>query len=144
MKRNVANIEEQLREDEGEKLSAYQDQFGYWTIGIGRLIDERKGGGITPEESSYLFRNDLKRKRAELFDALPWAKELDEARQGVLLNMAFQMGVEGLLKFKNTLRLVELKQYDVAARAMLESLWAEQTPKRAKRLAAQMRSGEWQ
>jgi lysozyme len=47
----VANIAEQLRRDEGEVLHAYQDKYGYWTIGVGRLIDARKGGGISVEES---------------------------------------------------------------------------------------------
>ena len=142
--RKVTNLEEQLRFDEGEKLTAYQDHLGFWTIGIGRLIDARKGGGITKEESSYLLNNDIRRKTAELKAAIPWFGKLDEVRQGVLLNMAFQMGTEGLLKFKNTLRMVESGQYDAAASGMLESLWARQTPERAKRLSEQMRTGVWQ
>lgn len=142
--RKVTNLEEQLRLDEGEKLTAYQDHLGFWTIGIGRLIDARKGGGITKEESSYLLNNDIRRKTAEVKAAIPWFGKLDEVRQGVLLNMAFQMGTEGLLKFKNTLRMVEAAQYDAAASGMLESLWARQTPERAKRLSEQMRTGVWQ
>lgn len=144
MNRKVTNIEEQLRLDEGEKLSAYQDHLGFWTIGIGRLIDARKGGGITKEESSYLFQNDLKRKRDEVRRALPWFDKLDEARQGVLLNMAFQMGTQGLLGFKNTLAMVEAGDYEAASRGMLNSLWARQTPNRAQRLARQMATGAWQ
>lgn len=142
--RKVTNLEEQLRLDEGEKLTAYQDHLGFWTIGIGRLIDARKGGGITKEESSYLLNNDIRRKTVEVKAAIPWFGKLDEVRQGVLLNMAFQMGTEGLLKFKNTLRMVESGQYDAAASGMLESLWARQTPERAKRLSEQMRTGVWQ
>jgi len=144
MTRKVTNIEEQLRLDEGEKLSAYQDHLGFWTIGIGRLIDARKGGGITKEESSYLFQNDLKRKRDEVRRALPWFDKLDEVRQGVLLNMAFQMGTQGLLGFKNTLAMVEAGDYEAASRGMLNSLWARQTPNRAQRLARQMAIGAWQ
>jgi len=144
MTRKVTNIEEQLRLDEGEKLSAYQDRLGFWTIGIGRLIDARKGGGITKEESSYLFQNDLKRKRDEVRRALPWFDKLDEVRQGVLLNMAFQMGTQGLLGFKNTLAMVEAGDYEAASRGMLNSLWARQTPNRAQRLARQMAIGAWQ
>jgi len=142
--RNVKNLEEQLRLDEGEKLSAYQDHLGFWTIGIGRLIDARKGGGITAEESSYLFNNDVKTKTAEVRRALPWFDSLDEARQGVLLNMAFQMGTAGLLGFKNTLAMVKAGDYKGAAAGMLQSLWATQTPQRAKRLSVQMETGKWQ
>lgn len=137
-------LETQLRRDEGEVLSAYTDSEGYWTIGIGRLIDKRKGGGISKAESSYLFSNDLNAKSAEVYAALPWVKNLDEARQGALLNMAFQMGTNGLLGFKNTLSMIQSGKYDQAADGMLQSLWARQTPARAARLAAQMRTGVWQ
>lgn len=139
-----SRLETQLRRDEGEVLSAYTDSEGYLTIGIGRLIDKRKGGGISKAESSYLFANDVDAKSAEVYAALPWAKKLDEARQGVLLNMAFQMGTNGLLGFKNTLAMIQSGKYDQAADGMLQSLWARQTPARAARLAAQMRTGVWQ
>lgn len=137
-------LEKQLRRDEGEVLHAYTDSEGFTTIGIGRLIDKRKGGGITQAESSYLFGNDLDAKTAEVYKALPWARKLDEARQGVLINMAFQMGTDGLLGFKNTLAMIEAGKYDDAADGMLQSLWARQTPARATRLAIQMRTGVFQ
>lgn len=133
----------QLRRDEGEVLHVYQDSLGYFTIGVGRLVDKRKGGGITKEESTYLLNNDIDRKEKELLAKAPWIATLDEARFGVMMNMAFQLGVEGLLKFRNTLGLVRDGKYDEAADAMMESLWAKQTPARAKRLSDQMRSGNW-
>ena len=68
---------------------------------------------------------------------------LDEARTAVLVSMAYQMGVAGLAQFKNTLSLIEHKHFDDAAKAMLDSKWAKQTPNRAKRHAEQMRSGLW-
>lgn len=139
-----AKLTEQLRRDEGEVLHAYEDHLGYLTIGIGRLIDRRKGGGISQEESAYLFGNDLNRILADVKQRIPWFDRLDEARQGVLVNMAFQMGVEGLLGFKNTLSMIERGDYDAAADGMLNSLWARQTPARARRLAIQMRTGQWQ
>jgi len=54
------------------------------------------------------------------------------------------MGVDGLLGFKNTLELIRTGSYEKAAEGMLSSLWAKQTPARAKRLAVQMRTGVWQ
>jgi lysozyme len=57
--------------------------------------------------------------------------------------MAFQMGTDGLLGFKNTLALIRDGKYTEAADAMLASKWATQTPARAKRLSDQMRSGQW-
>jgi lysozyme len=133
----------QLQRDEGFKDHAYQDHLGYWTIGFGRLIDERKGGHITLEEGLFLLNNDIDNKTEELLKRLPWVNDLDDARKGVLVNMAFQMGVDGLLKFKNTLELIKNGKYKEASDAMLESLWAKQTPNRASRLSAQMKTGEW-
>src|ERR1044072_1872150 len=138
------NVEQQLRREEGEKLYAYQDHLGYWTIGVGILIDKRKGGGLRPEESDFILKNRIRLMRDEVLKHLPWASKLNEARQAVLIGMAFQMGVDGLLNFKNTLRMIETGQYSKAASNMLLSKWAEQTPARAHRMAAQIESGEWQ
>ena len=137
------NIVQQLKNEEGVKNHAYQDSLGYWTIGVGRLIDERKGGLLYPDEIDYLLMNDIRRKTDGLNDALPWFHLLDEPRQAVLIQMAFQMGVKGLLAFSTTLSHVRVGRYAEAAVAMLESVWARQTPERAARLSKQMETGEW-
>lgn len=132
-----------LRAEEGEVLTEYKDHLGYSTIGVGRLIDKRKGGGITAEESAYLLGNDIQKRMIELERKLPWITSLNDARRGVLLSMAFQMGVDGLLGFKNTLEMVRTGRYEDAAKGMLNSKWAKQTPQRAKRHSEQMRTGNW-
>lgn len=134
----------QLRRDEGEILHAYQDHLGYWTIGVGILIDQRKGGGLLPEESEFILQNRVRQRREAVAKAFPWFSKLDDARQGVLLNMSFQLGMAGLMGFKNTLEQVRLGNYSKAAEMMLQSKWADQTPARAKRLAKQMETGVWQ
>lgn len=138
------NIIRSLRGEEGEVLSEYKDHLGYSTIGVGRLIDARKGGGITKEESAYLLGNDIDKVTKQLDASLPWWTKLDEARRGVLVNMAFQMGINGLLGFKNTLAMIQAGNYEGAAKGMLQSKWAQQTPSRAKRMSEQMRTGVWQ
>lgn len=140
----TAELTAQLRRDEGEKLHAYQDHLGYWTIGVGRLIDPRKGGGISRAESAMLLANDIDQTMRELLRREPWIGTLSLPRQGVLINMAFQMGVDGLLKFKNTLKMIEQGEYEKASEAMLQSLWAQQTPNRAYRLSRQMRLDAWE
>ena len=141
----VEHLTKQLTIDEGVKPQVYKDSLGLWTIGIGRLVDPSiPGSGLRPEEIQYLFANDLEDRLTSLSAKLPWLATLDEARQGVLLNMSFQMGVTGLLKFKNTLELVRTGFYKEASASMLNSLWAKQTPKRAERLAKQMSTGKWQ
>jgi lysozyme len=131
----------QLRRDEGVRLKPYKDTVGKLTIGIGRNLDDV---GISNVEADTLLKNDIARTIADLDKQLPWWTKLDEARRGVILNMAFNMGIGGLLTFKNTLRLIEQARYNDAADSMLQSKWATQVGPRATRLAQQMRSGTWQ
>ena len=140
----IEELTAQLRRDEGEVLHAYPDHLGFLTIGIGRLIDKQKGGGISSDEASYLLANDIRTKTAGVLAALPWAAQLDEVRRGVLIAMAFQMGLNGLLGFKTTLALVQGGNYTRAAEGMGDSRWAKQTPARAARLQKQMVTGVWQ
>jgi lysozyme len=139
-----SDLARQLRGDEGVRPCVYKDSLGFDTLGVGRLVDSRKpGAGLRSDEITYLLNNDIDDRIAALMKALPWFQNLDDARQGVLLNMAFQLGTEGLLEFKQTLAAVEGGRYDEAAFHMQQSKWAQQTPARAKRLAEQMRSGLW-
>lgn len=131
----------ELIRDEGEVLHAYQDAEGFLTIGVGRLIDKRRGGGITHEESLYLLQNDILRKIEDLDRELPWWRKLSKVRQRVLLNMCFNLGIGGLLGFKNTLAAVESGRYEEATKGMLSSRWAKQVGARAERLAKMMKEG---
>ena len=137
------DLKSQLLREEGAESCAYQDSLGYWTIGVGRLIDSRKGGGLSNDEIDFLLENDIKTKTREVLLALPWVPRLSEPRQAVLIGMAFQMGIGGLLKFKRALGSIEDGQYAEAAVEMLESKWGNQTPERAYRMAKQMETGEW-
>lgn len=134
----------QLRREEGVKRHVYQDHLGFWTIGVGRLVDSRKpSSGLSDEEVDYLLRNDVARVTREVERALPWVKELNEPRQAVIIGMAFQMGLTGLLGFSRTLLAVRDARWFDAADGMLKSRWAHQTPGRASRMAKQMETGEW-
>jgi lysozyme len=140
---DVMDLKQQLIRDEGSVRHAYEDSLGFTTIGVGRLIDFRRGGGLRDGEIDFLLGNDIEEKTAQVLAALPWASKLSETRRAVLINMAFQLGINGLLKFKRALGSIEDGQYSEAAMHMLDSLWAQQTPERAKRLAKQMTTGEW-
>lgn len=138
------NVYEQLRREEGCVPHAYQDHLGYVTIGVGRLIDKRKGGGLTDDEIDYLLRNDVERCIADLRKHLPFFDSLSEPRQAVLIGMRFQMGMTGLLGFRKALAEMERGDFTAAAEHMLDSRWATQTPGRAARMARQLSLGEWQ
>jgi len=138
----VSELIAELRRDEGVVPYAYKDSLGYWTIGVGRLIDRRKGGRLSDDEIDYLLANDIRRVDAELDARLPWWRGLDPVRQRVLQNMAFNLGTAGLLGFKNTLAAVKAKRWSDAAAGMLASKWARQVGERAERLAHMMKTGD--
>lgn len=139
-----ARLIEQLRRDEGEVLHAYQDTLSFWTIGVGRLIDKRKGGGISADESAYLLNNDIQNVDQALRDKLAWIAGLDEIRRCALINMGFQLGVAGLLEFTRTLAAVRDGRYAEAETLAMQSKWAQQTPARARRVTRQIATGDWQ
>lgn len=129
----------QLRLHEGERLKPYRCTAGKLTIGVGRNLDDR---GITSDESAYLLNNDIDSHWIELLEHLPWVETLDEVRQRVMLDMAFNLGIFGLLTFHRTLGHIKAGNYALAASAMLESKWARQVGQRARRLATMMKTGQ--
>lgn len=139
----ISNIADQLKRDEGWKRSAYPDSLSFLTIGCGRMIDARKGGGLSDDEILLLLDNDLTGCSMSLDEHVPWWVNLDDARKGVLLNMTFQLGIDGLLEFKHFLQQMQVGNYSAASDEMLDSAWAKQTPERAQRLAAQCVDGVW-
>ncbi len=134
----------ELVRDEAVRLKPYRDSVGKLTIGIGRNLDDR---GISLTEAEFLCHNDIADVMVELDHQLPWWRSLDEVRQRVIANMAFNLGVDGLLPggakpgFPRTLELIRTGRYLEAAQAMLATKWAKQVGQRAERLALMMRDG---
>src|SRR3546814_3574436 len=140
-----SDLTKHLNREEGRIPHAYQDSLGYWTIGVGRLIDKRKGGRLTNVEIDMLLANDIADKIAEISDWPAWqAVKADPVRATALLSMAFQMGAAGLAGFKNSLKLVEQKRWAEAAANMMLSKWAKQTPDRAARVTKMIETGAYQ
>lgn len=136
----------ELVRDEARVPYAYADSLGYWTIGVGHLIDRRRGGGLPDPIIDALLDHDIDEKAAALDANIPWWRDLDGVRQRVLLNMCFNMGWAGsngggLSSFANTLKAVKEGRWADAAAGMRASLWARQVRNRAERLANAMESG---
>lgn len=148
----MPNITSLLQYEEGFREKPYLCSGGYPTVGTGIRIGP-KGADLknyeftVPREVDAVWlQSILNRTMRDMLSNERIARAmnvLDEARTAVLVSMAYQMGVAGLAQFKNTLYLVETKQFEEAAKAMLDSKWARQTPNRARRHAEQMRSGLW-
>jgi lysozyme len=136
--RESSALRKQLTLHEGRKAKLYQDTVGKWTIGVGRNLSDRP---LSNAAIDFLLDEDIESHTRELHVALPWVKQLDPTRQAVLIDMAFNLGVGGLLKFKRTLASIQRGDYDLASQEMLESLWARQVGQRAHTLSQMLRTG---
>lgn len=136
----TVELVQMLKRHEGCRLYPYKDSVGVLTIGYGRNLDHR---GITQEEAEILLKNDIIAHSTGILKHLPWIRGLDQVRQDVLYDMAFNLGVQGLLKFKTTLGFIYNGEYDKAADAMLTTKWARQVKGRATELAQMMRTGQY-
>ena len=130
-KMNRVQLIEELKRDEGVVLTLYKCSAGKNTIGVGRNVDDR---GITEDESDYLLGNDIDLCVDELENNFTWYKNLSDARQRVLVNMCFNLGLTRLLGFKKFLAALEAEDWDRAAEEMLDSKWAVQVGPRSTRL----------
>lgn len=126
-----------LVEHEGFRGEAYRDSLGFWTIGYGTRLP------LTRAEAYLLLRHRMCEKADELDRAQPWWRDLPTPAANALLNMAYQLGVPGLLGFAKTLALLRDGRYAAAADEALNSKWARHdTPARAAKVAAMIRSAE--
>jgi lysozyme len=138
---NKQRLMAQLREHEGLRLKPYHCTAGKLTIGIGRNLESV---GLREDEAIYMLNNDINETYEKLRNAWPKIILLDDARQNVMINMAFNIGVAGLMKFSKMLNALALTDYEQAAKEMLDSKWADQVGERAVKLAMQMRTGQFQ
>lgn len=142
---------EQLKRHEGLRLEAYRCSAGALTVGYGHNCDvwpvegvTRVGDVISRARAEELLTEDIYGIAEGLDFLWPWWRELDRPRQGVLLNMAFNMGVPRLRTFKRMLGALRAGDYPRAGTEMLDSKWAKQVRGRAAELARQMVLGEWE
>ncbi|AZZ98765.1 glycoside hydrolase family protein [Pseudoalteromonas sp. R3] len=134
------NAIEQLKKHEGFRDKPYFCTEGHLTIGYGLNLD----AGVTEEEAEVILSMRVEGIRKRLANAIPWYANLAAPRQGVLVNMAYNLGVAGLMGFAKTLTHIRSGDYNTASHEMLDSRWARQVPTRAAELALQMQTGEWQ
>jgi lysozyme len=111
-----------LIEHEDEILHAYQDAKGFWTIGVGHLIDKRKGGSIPQRISRLLLADDIAIKTAECRSAFDWFDGLDETRKDAIVNLCFNIGIDNLRGFRNMIAAIEIGDWQ---RAYDELLYAD-------------------
>lgn len=131
-------LEDQLILHEGFRSKPYTDTVGKLTIGVGRNLDDV---GISETEARALLNHDIATAEKTAARIVPSYQDLDEVRQRVLVDMAFNMGRK-LAQFMNALAAIDARDFDTAAAEMLDSRWARQVGRRATRLAKMMKTGQ--
>lgn len=164
---NYGRLNTQLILHEGLRLLPYDDATGKavrpgehyrgkLTIGVGRNLDNNpltkqellfvghdcRSHAITEAQAIYLLSNDVMKVCRALDGLIPWWQAADEVRARVLADMAFNMGVPGLLKFKTMLSCLRAGSYAKAANAMVDSAWYGQVGQRGVRLVGMMVTGK--
>ena len=145
-------LKKQLILHEGLKLNAYKCPTDKWTIGVGRnfeanplsqeeMLEVLKEVGITEEIAMRWLEKEIRQVKRQLAN-YEWYTSQSEIRRRVIIDMAFNLGISGLLSFQNMIGALEVGNYEVAAEEMLDSKWAEQVGKRAERLSLMMETNE--
>lgn len=141
------NVVDMLERDEGRSNVAYADPVLGWerpTIGVGHTGPEVVQGLVWSDaQVDSVLQSDIATATQGCEANLPWFDALNDARQAVLVCMAFQLGVHGMMGFPTFLGLVGQGRYSTAADDMRGTLWAHQTPIRVNRMASQMATGAW-
>ena len=123
---------------EGLRLKPYRDTTGNLTIGVGRNLDR---AGVSRAEALAMLANDIAGVEAALDSSQPWWRKLDNVRQDVMAELAFNLGPCGLAAFHDTLNALRSGQYAAAADHLMASRWASQVGGRASDLAVLLRTG---
>lgn len=139
--------------EEGYRGQAYHCSEGFPTIGYGFRIGPQHSplshyqSLSLPRPVGDLWLNCLLQSQLEELHANarlgPLIRRLSLPRQGVLLSMRYQLGLNGLLAFQRTLTALEAGDLGLASRELVDSLWAKQCPKRAERQQQQLLTGLW-
>jgi lysozyme len=137
MREQLKNL---LMKQEGIRLKPYVCPMGKLTIGIGRNLEDN---GITELEAFMFLESDLSIVEDQVRTMFLWFKDLDSIRQDVVLNMVFNMGLRRFLGFKNFIHGIEIKDYNLASKEMLNSRWAKQVGDRSIELSKMMMFGKY-
>lgn len=129
---------ELLKRHEGLMLKPYRDTVGKLTIGYGRCLDTY---GITEKEARYMLMNNICECINELHDIFGGFNEFSVNRQAALIDMVYNLGGAGFVRFRRTIEYIRRGLWDLAAEEMLRSEWAGQVGNRATELSDLIRKG---
>lgn len=148
---NLEQLQRQLKLEEGRPAKTYLDHKGILTGGIGHNLLAHPEPGfdrvdvpVPDDVCARWFESDIQATIDQLDRRLPWWREQDDVRQNAMLNLAFNMGINGLLTFKNTLAAWQEGNWARAAAGLLKSQYAlDVGPHRSGRVASMVFYGRW-
>ena len=131
------NLKERIKSNEGFSSKPYKDQLGYLTIGYGHLILPNENillkKQIHKKELEEIFEKDFKKALSDFNSAFK-SLTLNEKESELLIEMIFQLGIKGCLKFKNLIKNIKKGNKHLVCFDMMDSLWYKQTPNRVNTL----------
>lgn len=135
---NKEALTEQLKRHEGFRAKPYKCTAGKLTIGYGTNLEVLE---VSKTTALMLLEEDVNKSYVQLIERFPFVSRLSPARQNVLINMTYNLGLIGVSNFRRMWDALRAKNYDAAANEMLDSKWYIQVGTRATELAQQMREG---
>jgi len=133
----VNNLIDEIKEHEGYRSHAYRDSERVWTIGYGLNLED----GISEPLAAKILEWIVDERRDVLFRLFSFWTSLTQARQEVLVEMAYNLGVPRLLGFRRMLAAAKAGNVEAVCREMKESKWYGQVGARADRLIEKYRNG---
>lgn len=136
---------------EGFSSKPYRDSSGRWTQGYGRLLKGKKTFKPVSENQAYLWMVEDMVEIVTFFDKnIPWWRSLNQTRQQVMLNLGYNLGPNGLMKFTSFLECMKTRQYTRASNMLLytknlktKSKYWSQVGDRALHLSKAVKTGKW-
>ena len=124
--------------EEGFEPLVYLCPTGFQTVGYGFNLEAMP----MPKQVADLWLSLILKDIGSTLSKYQWFRDLDENRRVVIYDMAYQLGISGLLKFKKMIAAIETKNWLLASNELMNSKYAKQTPNRANRNSSILRSGE--
>ena len=121
-----------IKQHEGYVGIVYKDSLGIDTIGYGFAIKDLE---LDEDICEIILERKLKDLQSRVDLKFNWYRYMPQEIKDVVMEMCYQLGVTGFSKFKKTIAYLQNKQWNDASVEMLDSLWAKQTPNRAKEMS---------
>lgn len=151
-----SNTPELIERHEGRRSKVYKDSLGVPTIGIGYNLKNStakedldkigtnlnavlRGKELSNKQINALFNLSLHRSLNDAKIYYPGFNTLPDTAKGILVDMAFNLGLTRLAKFEDLKAALKIGNYNQAADAMVDSLWYKQVKSRGVRLVNMMR-----